>query len=212
MIAPDIKNIIFDLGGILLPITMTRCFENFARLGFSDIRNYVNEYYKDGLFQELELGLVTVPQFCARLRQIAHITASDAQIIDAWNTFIAPVEKTKLNALLALSRHYRVFLLSNTSQIHWDHVCRCDFAHDGFTVKDHFEKTYLSFELHITKPDAAIYEFLLKDAGIEPQASLFIDDSQKNCDAAHALGIHTYCDPNADTWKDALARDPCPVD
>jgi len=62
----------------------------------------------------------------------------------------------------------------------------------GFRADDFFEDTFLSFKMHLAKPDKAIYEKVMKEANILPEETFFIDDSETNCRAAAALGIQTH--------------------
>ena len=85
-----------------------------------------------------------------------------------------------------------VYLLSNTNSIHWDYVCKNAFNYHGFRMDDYFEETFLSYEMHLAKPDKAIFEKMLNDANLLPEETLFIDDLQANCKAAEEVGIHAH--------------------
>ena len=93
---------------------------------------------------------------------------------------------------MELRGKYMVYLLSNTNSIHWDYVCNNAFNYRGFRVNDYFEETFLSFEMHLAKPDKAIFEKVLHEANLLPEETLFIDDSEANCKAAEELGIHAH--------------------
>lgn len=123
--------------------------------------------------------------------------ASDRALTDAWNAMLLPFPKNHLPLLEALGVGYRIFLLSNTNALH----IRCveqDFqrrfpGHKPFL--QHFEKAYLSHELHLRKPQPEIYTHVLNDAGLRPDETLFVDDRAENIAAAAALGLHTYLHP-----------------
>lgn len=192
MLRDNIRNIIFDMGEVLLPVTRQRCLENFDKVGFSNIDNYVGTSYKDGLFQQLELGNITENAFVEQVLEHCKADAKPEQIVDIWNSFIDPIPKKRLELILKLKKKYRILLLSNTNIIHWKYVCDHDFSHDGFRVDDHFDMKFLSFELHITKPDIGIFQIMIEESKIKPEDSLFIDDALKNCEAAESLGIRSY--------------------
>ena len=201
MIDRKIKNLVFDFGGVLVQLNMKRCVERFAALGFTDVEKYVNAYSKEGLFQELELGNVSVPEFCSEVAKHCSDGVSDSQILDAWNSFLNGVPAHLMNALIDLRKDYRVILLSNTNKPHWDFSCREYFSHDGRSVEDHFEKMFLSFEMHVTKPDAQIFEQMCAQADILPQETLFLDDAKANCAAAEKLGINTHLITAGEDWR-----------
>lgn len=180
------------MGEVLLPVTRQRCLDNFDKIGFSNIDKFVGTCYKDGLFQDLELGNITEDAFVHEVLNHCSPNINSQQIIDIWNSFIDPIPKKRLELILKLKKQYRVLLLSNTNIIHWKYVCEHDFRHDGYTVDDHFDMKFLSFELHITKPDVEIFEYMIEKSGIKPADSLFIDDAPKNCEIAETLGIHSH--------------------
>ena len=82
-------------------------------------------------------------------------------------------------------------LLSNTNPIHWGKAAACYFTACGRTVDYYFEKTFLSYEMHLLKPDEAIYRRVLDDTGFNACETLFIDDSAANCAGAERLGVNT---------------------
>lgn len=180
------------MGEVLLPVTRKRCLDNFNRIGFLNIDKFVGTCYKDGLFQQLELGNISEDAFVQEVLGHCNPNVCPQQIIDIWNSFIDPIPKKRLELILNLKKKYRILLLSNTNIIHWKYVCKHDFCHDGLTVDDHFDVKFLSFELHITKPDREIFEQMIEQSHIIPEDSLFIDDAPKNCEAAEKLGIHSY--------------------
>ena len=113
-----------------------------------------------------------------------------------------PVEKFEL--LLELKKNYRLFLLSNTNVIHWEHIAKHQFDYKEYTINDFFEKCYLSYELKMLKPNHEIYQYILDDVDIRAEETLFVDDASVNCIAAEELGIRTLM-PEANTdWSEAL--------
>ncbi len=197
-----IRNIIFDMGAVLLPVTRERCLDEFARLGFEDAARCVGTSYKDGIFEDFERGLISESAFVDAVLARCSPGTSPDQVVETWNHFIAPIPVDRLNLVLRLKQRFRVLLLSNTNVIHWHYVCEHDFLHDGVTVDDHFEQCYLSFEMHVTKPDASIFTRMIDASGIVPGQSLFIDDAQKNCDVARSLGIQAYCADTDGKWME----------
>ena len=148
-----------------------------------------------------EKGLITSADFRNEIRNMMGKTVSDKQIDAAWNSFLVDIPAYKLDLLLKLRTKYVVYLLSNTNEIHWKWACQHAFPYRTFRVEDYFEKTYLSYEMHMIKPEAEIFKAVIEDAGIEPQETLFIDDSELNCKAAEELGISTYTAKAGEDWS-----------
>jgi len=188
-----IKNIFFDLGGVLINLDKEGCLNEFQRLGVKKIEEHIGHSFKSGLFLQLEEGTITPEGFRNEIRQMTHKQVADHEIDYAWNSFLLDIPLSKLELLLKLRKHYRVFMLSNTNKIHFDHMTSFHFnAKTGFSIDDYFEKCYLSYKLHLSKPDKAIFEAVISDSGVLAKESLFLDDNQQNIETAQSLGFQTY--------------------
>lgn len=204
-----IKNLIIDFGGVIINLTRNRCIEAFEQLGVTDIREQiVNNYQHKDLFMQIELGSITSAQFRDGVRHLTQQPLTDEQIDMAWIAMLDDVPDYKLDLLLELRKQYNTMLLSNTNEIHWLWAERNSFTYGGHQASDFFRKIYLSYELHMLKPDAEIFEYVLKDAGIRAEETLFIDDAVPNCRTAEALGLHIYTPQPREDWshlfKDAI--------
>ena len=198
-----IKNIIFDWGGVLIHLDKQRCTEAFAKHGVEVSDEVTNPYGQRTDLKDFELGLMTVDEFHETVRRIYAPTLSDEQIDEAWSALLLDIPEYKLDMLLNLKKQYRLFLLSNTNAVHWQ-VGRKRFDYKGHKAEDYFDQIFLSHEIHELKPTPEAFLKVAQLAGIEPEETLFIDDLQVSCDAAAALGFHTYC-PSANTnWLDEL--------
>ncbi len=195
-----IKNLIIDFGGVLIDLDRKRCVENFKRLGLTDVENVLDIYHQQDFFQKYEKGLITSAEFRDEIRSRIGKPVTDAQIDEAWNSFLVEIPAFKLDLLLELRRNYVVYLLSNTNELHWQWACRNAFPHKVFGVEDYFEHIYLSFEMKKAKPDADIFRQVLDETGILPEETLFIDDSEANCRTAETLGISTYTPMAHEDW------------
>lgn len=184
-----IKNVVFDLGGVLINLDFDNCLNAFRKAGFQDIEKQVCQFRGNGLFSQFELGEINPEEFRETIRKEACGSLSDRKIDDMWNLMLLDIPREKLDLLLELRGRYMVYLLSNTNQIHWDYACEQMFSYRGFRANNFFEDTFLSFEMHKAKPDKDIYGQMMKEANILPEETFFIDDSEVNCQAAAALGI-----------------------
>ena len=195
------KNIIFDLGNVLVKLNSLGCMNAFKVLGMEKLIDSNPEAKR--LMGELGEGLISTEQFCDAARNLTLTTVSNHQIIEAANRMLVVIPDEKKRRLLKLkAKGYRLFLLSNTIDIHWDYCVEKLFPYQGHNVEDYFEKVFLSQRLHLSKPDAKIYEEVIRQAAIVPEESLFIDDLQENCVAAENLGIHTFQNVEFDDWLD----------
>lgn len=195
----EIRNLIFDFGGVLINLNRQRCVDSFKALGLSNVESLIGSFAQQDVFMQLEKGLITPAEFRDEIRERTEQPVTDEQIDNAWNNFLADLPAYKLEALLELRERYLVYLLSNTNEIHWDWSCAHAFPHKGFHEKDYFEEIFLSYKMNLAKPDVSIFEAVMETTGIRPEETLFIDDSEANCKAAGSLGISAYlCKPGED--------------
>ena len=188
----QIKNIVFDLGGVLVDLDFKAAINGLQQAGFANVKEQLDALDQGGIFQKFELGEMTADEFRAAIRENSTVTLTDEEIDALWNAMLLEIPREKLELILDLRGKYMVYLLSNTNSIHWDYVCKNAFNYRGFRVNDYFEETFLSYEMHLAKPDKAIFEKVLHDANLLPEETLFIDDSEANCKAAEEVGIHAH--------------------
>jgi putative hydrolase of the HAD superfamily len=187
-----IKNIVFDLGGVLVDLDFKAAINGLQKAGFVNVKEQLQSFDREGIFQKFELGEMTAEEFRTAIRENSTVTLTDEEIDALWNAMLLEIPREKLELILDLRGKYMVYLLSNTNSIHWDYVCKNAFNYRGFRVNDYFEETFLSYEMHLAKPDKAIYEKVLQDANLLAEETLFIDDSEANCKAAEEVGIHAH--------------------
>ena len=187
-----IRNIVFDLGGVLVDLDFKAAINGLQQAGFANVKEQLLAFDRGGIFLKFEVGEITADEFRAAIRENSTVTLTDEEVDGLWNAMLLEIPREKLELILELRGKYMVYLLSNTNSIHWDYVCKNAFNYRGFRVKDYFEETFLSYEMHLAKPDKAIFEKVLHDANLLPEETLFIDDSEANCKAASELGIHAH--------------------
>ena len=201
-IPQHIKNIVFDLGGVLCGLDAERCIRAFHQIGAEEVAVYVEEHRVEDLFLQSELGLITTEEFCEEVRRITQRPLDDEHIVWAWNELLTGITDERRKAVMELSKTYRLFVLSNTNDMHWkkwEGILEEREEREG-TKERVFEKCFLSYELHLAKPSREIFETVLQQADIKADETLFIDDSLKNCEAAQKLGIHTYHNERINDW------------
>ena len=195
------KNIIFDLGNVLVKLNPEGCIGAFKAIGMGELvdTNPLSEGMK--LMSKLGVGMITTEEFCEAARKLTGTDVTNEEIIDAANKMLVEIPDEKKERLLQLKKAgYRLFLLSNTIDIHWDYCVDHLFPYQKYGVEDYFEQCFLSQRMHLAKPNARIYEEVIRQANIHPDETLFIDDLKENCEAAEKLGIHTFQNVKFDDW------------
>ena len=187
-----IRNIVFDLGGVLVDLDFKAAINGLQEAGFANVKEQLLAFDRGGIFQKFEVGEITADEFRTAIRENSTVTLTDEEVDGLWNAMLLEIPREKLELILHLRGKYMVYLLSNTNSIHWDYVCKNAFNYRGFRVEDYFEETFLSYEMHLAKPDKAIFEKVLSDANLLAEETLFIDDSEANCKAAQEVGIHAH--------------------
>lgn len=187
----EIKNIIFDWGGVITNLHFSASKNAFQQLGLAIFDESIPHKAHDDLFIPFEIGKITPDEFRNRIRHLAPSPLSDAEIDQAWNAMLGDLPAERWKVLEQAGKHYRTFLLSNTNAIHlpyYSEYLQRVYGTYGYTHL--FEKAYFSHELGLRKPNADIFQFVLNDAGILPQETLFIDDFIENIETARILGFH----------------------
>jgi putative hydrolase of the HAD superfamily len=193
IIANSYKNIIFDLGGVLININYSLTSQAFEALGLGKFDELFSQAHQTKLFDLYEKGLITSDEFRARVKTFFSQPIDDHTIDAAWNAMLLDFPKKRLDFLKKIKTTHRTFLLSNTNDIHIQTInAELQRVHGIPNLCGHFEKVYLSYEVHMRKPDAEIFELVLRENSLEPSDTLFIDDSPQHLETAKKLGIQTY--------------------
>jgi HAD superfamily hydrolase (TIGR01509 family) len=188
----DIKNIIFDFGGVIIRIDYHRIADTFKNFGVDNFDQLYSQLHQSTLFDDLEKGLISPEQFRDRLRLISGIQLSDNQVDEAWNAILIDLPKENMEVLMRLKQSHRLFLLSNTNAIHekaFTEIMLRDFGRN--VLEEVFEKIYFSHHLNMRKPDAEIFERVLQENNLVPAETLFVDDSLQHIEGAKKSGLQT---------------------
>ena len=195
------KNIIFDLGNVLVKLNPEGCIGAFKAIGMGELVDPNPQSEGMKLMSKLGVGMITTEEFCEAARKLTGADVTNEEIIDAANKMLVEIPDYKKERLLQLKKAgYRLFLLSNTIDVHWDYCVEHLFPYLNHGVEDYFEYCFLSQRMHLAKPNACIYEEVIRQANIHPDETLFIDDLKENCEAAEKLGIHTFQNVKFDDW------------
>lgn len=186
-----IKNLLFDLGGVVMNIRRENCVRAFEALGMTDANNLLGEYEQAGVFAGVENGSLSAAEFRDEIRRIIGRDIADDEIDAAFCKFLTGIPEERLKALEDLHGRFGMYVVSNTNPIMWNSEIARQFSKLGHDINYYFDGTVTSFEARAMKPDARIFEKVVADFGIRPDETLFFDDSKANCDAAEKLGFRT---------------------
>lgn len=187
-----VRNLLFDLGGVIMNLRRENCVEALEQLGLKDADEMLGLYCQTGPFMQLEEGKITPAEFRVEIRRRIGCEVSDAEMDDAFNRFLLGIPVERLRALESLRKQYKIYMLSNTNAIMFDSKIKTDFQIDGKNREDYFDGMCLSYEEGCAKPDLQIFHNVLDKFGIKAEETLFFDDSQANLEAAARLGFRTW--------------------
>lgn len=191
MIKENIDTIIFDFGGVLINIDYHLTISAFKELGITDFEDRYSQASQSSLFSDLEVGKISAQRFVNDLLPFLPKGTSPNAVVRAWNAMILDVPKSSVDVLTKLQGKYRLFLLSNTNEIHipkalneWSKTTEIDFY-------DCFEHVYLSHEMGLRKPTEEIFKRVCAEQNIQVENALFIDDSLQHIVGASNIGLNT---------------------
>jgi|WetSurMetagenome_2_1015567.scaffolds.fasta_scaffold36370_3 glucose-1-phosphatase len=188
-----LKNIIFDLGGVILNIDANASVNAFRKIGLKENITDGKLTYSDEIFYKLQTGVVTPKEFRDRVRVILHNPIlTSQQINEAWCAMIGDIPIVRVKTIQHLQENYKVFLFSNTNKIHIDYLEDTFYTKYGFPFASLFEKVFYSHVIHFAKPDMESFLKVINLSGIIPGETLFVDDIDENIKGASKAGLKTY--------------------
>lgn len=201
----SLKNIIFDLGGVILDLDVQKTFDAFGEMGLS--KEVIMESYnsEDNFFLQFEKGQISADEFRASLREMIGNSVSNEKIDHAWNAMLRGFKKDTIRLLTNLSGKYPLYLLSNTNEIHLPFYSEQFRETSGGTMmQEYFAETYYSHIIGTRKPEPESFRYVLNDAGIVPEETLFIDDFEENCISAGKTGLIAHQFKPGERLEDVL--------
>ncbi len=189
-----LKNIIFDLGGVLLNIDYYLTEQAFKELGYHNFTAMYSQFTADEIFGNLETGKITPQEFYTKMQGLVKESITEKQIQWAWNKMLLTWRQNSIGFLQKLSLKYNLYLLSNTNAIHLSAFNDIFYNATGNNqgIDFLFKKAYYSHKINLRKPNKDIFDFVVKDAGIKPIETLFIDDSYNNIETAKKMKFKTH--------------------
>lgn len=188
-----IKNIIFDLGGVLLNIDYHKTADAFKALGAYQFDEFYSQAGANHLFEALETGGISEDDFYESIYKFCTPGTTTEQIQAAWNAILLDFRKDSLTELEKLKGKYNLYLLSNTNSIHLTSFNQSLMEETGHgSLDDFFIRSYYSHIIKMRKPYVETYNWVLRDGNMEAAETLFIDDSIVNINGANEAGIRTH--------------------
>lgn len=203
-----IKNLILDMGGVILDVDYKKIFEEFKKFGCKNIQTFFTQQAQIPLVDDFEKGLISPDEFRKEVRKITNLNIEDKDLNIVWNSMILGVRKEDVELLKTLRKKYdKIFLFSNTNEIHIESVKCLFFKTLGYDVfSTMFDKVYFSNEIHLRKPDVESFDFVVNDAKVEKKETLFIDDTSQNILGAEKSGLNAYLLDNNQTLTEIFNK------
>lgn len=196
-----IKNILFDLGGVIITLAQEEALRRFEALGLKDALKQFDPYTQQGIFGDLEEGKIDADTFQRELSKLIGREVSFEECCYAWQGYAKELPQRNLEVLRKLrAEGYRLLLLSNTNPFMMEWVDSPRFDGQGHGIRDYMDVCYLSFEMKVMKPADLFFRKVLMAEQIPPSECLFVDDGPRNVAAASQIGIQTYCPKNGEDW------------
>ncbi|MBL0134962.1 MAG: HAD family phosphatase [Chitinophagaceae bacterium] len=188
----QIKNIIFDLGGVLLNLDLAKTRQEFFDLGLTQIDELFRIGHAASFFKQYEIGAISDQEFVDEIKKELKVSVPDQQIVHAWNAMLLDFPSKRVEWLKKQRQQFRIFLFSNTNALHLIEFRKSFREAHGFEIDELFEKAYYSHEAQIRKPDAGAYQLVIDENGLEAAHTLFIDDALINVEAALSVGLQAF--------------------
>lgn len=192
----EIKNVIFDLGGVIINLDTNRTIAEFNRLSSIPFETLYTQAGQSDLFNLFDKGKISDFDFFSQLRKQIRYEGQEVDLLYAWNAMLLDVPSERLDLLVRMKQKYNTYLLSNTCEPHIAAFERELYVEHGVkNFNDYFDRVYYSCRMGMRKPDKEIFKHVLKENELVPEQTIFIDDSIQHVKGAGACGINAYLLP-----------------
>lgn len=189
----EIKNIIFDLGGVIINLDIPKTIAEFNKLSGRPFEAIYTQLQQTPIFDDFDKGQISEEKFFEEIKRLLQVAVTKEQLLNAWNAMLLDFPLRRLELLKSLKTKYRLFLLSNTNETHvTEFEKQLHRIHGYKNLEPFFEKVYYSCLINMRKPDVEIFEFVLRENKLEPEETLFIDDSPQHIEGALQTGIKAH--------------------
>lgn len=200
-----IKNIMFDLGGVIMTIDQPSAVKRFKEIGLEDAEQRLDPYTQSGIFGDLEEGKITADEFIRELSKLCNRQLTFDECKYAWRGYTKEVPLRNIKVLDKLkSVGYRLILISNTNPFMMSWGMSDSFSGDGRSIADFFDSLYMSFKMKMMKPNRKMFEEIISEESILPEETLFVDDGPANIEMGKSLGFKTFCPKKGEDWTQEI--------
>jgi FMN phosphatase YigB (HAD superfamily) len=188
-----IRNIIFDFGGVIIEIEFDRVRKAFRDLGMDNFDDHFTKFRQSPVFDRFDTGRVSEDEFFSEIEKHLPEGVRREEVIAAWNAMLGHFPEEHFHFLMEMKNRYNTYILSNTNETHLRFYFRKLNEWFGIENMDvFFNKSYYSNVIHLRKPDVKIFEFVCRDAGLNPSETLFIDDTLYHVEGARKVGLRAF--------------------
>lgn len=189
----SIKNIIFDLGGVVYDIRYENVAEAFVRHGVTNLGEFYTKQFQTPEMDLFEMGLMSVEEYRDYVRRATGVALTDEEVDDIVNAILIDVPRERVEMLLELRKRYRTFLFSNTNAINYACFMKHLREKYGFDIfEECFDHAYFSHTLHLRKPAREGFATIIGEQHLVAAETLFIDDIEKNLQGARDEGLQVF--------------------
>ncbi|MBR6017840.1 MAG: HAD family phosphatase [Paludibacteraceae bacterium] len=202
----NIKNILFDLGGVLIDLDVRRSLEAFRALLSPDGQEaHITAQgllggHDSELIDRYQVGEITTDEFIHTILSACRPGTTPEQVKEAWFAMLLGIPEERKQLLRSLIvRGYTIYVLSNINELHVDWTLNhCPEIRQA-------RRIFFSNEIHLSKPDPRCYQLVLRETGIRPEETLYIDDLPANIETGRTFGFQTLQATDAN-WPAQLAE------
>ena len=189
----EIKNIIFDLGGVILNLDYSKTADEFKKIGVLHFKDLYSQKKQTLLFEDFEKGKIQSREFISSLNNSENLKIKEIDFINAWNAMLLEISTEKLEFIYRLKKDYKIFLLSNTNEIHINKF-ESNLKKNNMLEQFYkcFDKIYYSSRMGKRKPDKNCFNQVLEENGLLAENTLFIDDTTQHILGAKKVGLNTF--------------------
>ena len=189
----EIKSIIFDLGGVILNLNYSKTEDEFKKIGVLNFKEFYSQKKQTLLFDDFEKGKIKPEEFISSFKESENLKIKEIDFINAWNAMLLEIPIEKLQFIDDLKKDYKIYLLSNTNEIHIKKF-ENDLKKNNMLEQFYkcFDKIYYSSRMGKRKPEENCFKQVLEENGLIAENTLFIDDSVQHIEGAKKAGIKTF--------------------
>lgn len=202
-----IRNIVFDLGGVLFKLNRDEALRRFAALGVprAKVEEMLDPYLQSGIFLDVETGRLSADEFVQALSSLAGRSLQRSDVANAYLGFIEEIQAYKFDYIDELKDKYRIYILSNTNPFVMELAESDHFLPNGRRLSSYCVYKYASCDMGVVKPYVEIFQQMLEHSGMRAEETIFVEDGTANVATARSLGFHTLQPLNGEDWRKDLA-------